>query len=75
MRRIQLYIDADIDDALSAEAARLSVSRSALVREAVRKSLGGCFDRGADAVDEIIGCLDIEAGDESIDDVVYGPGR
>lgn len=71
MRRIQLYIDADIDDALSAEAARLSVSRSALVREAVRAYL----DRAADAVDEIIGCLDIEAGDESIDNVVYEPGR
>lgn len=75
MRRIQLYIDADIDDALAAEAARLNVSRSALVREAVRASLGGCFDRGADAVDEIIGCLDIKAGDESIDDAVYGLGR
>lgn len=75
MRRIQLYIDADIDDALSAEAARLNVSRSALVREAVRASLGGYLDRGADAVDEIIGRLDIEAGDESIDNVVYELGR
>lgn len=75
MRRIQLYIDADIDDALSAEAARLNVSRSALVREAVRASLGGRFDRAADAVDQIIGRLDIEAGDERIDDAVYELGR
>ncbi len=67
-------MDEDTDDALTAEAARLGTSRSALAREAVRASLT-CFGESADAVDELIGCLDIDPGDDDIDTVVYGLGR
>ena len=73
MRRIQLYMDDDIDDALTAEAARLRTSRSALVRDAVRASLEGQLDRSPDAVDELVGSLDVEP-DDDIDSVVYGLG-
>ena len=74
MRRIQLYIDEGTDDALTAEAARLGTSRSALVRESVRASLT-CFGESADAVDDLIGCLDIDPDDNDVDAVVYGLGR
>ena len=71
MRRIQLYMDDELDDALSAEAARLGVSRSALVRDVVRVSLSAYFDAPADAVDDLIGRLDVDP-DNDIDSVVYG---
>ena len=74
MRRIQLYMDEDLDDALSAEAARLGTSRSALVRDAVRRSLSTDFRSSGDSVDELIGWLDVEP-DDDIDSVVYEPGR
>ena len=64
-------MDDDLDEALSAEAARLGTSRSALVRDAVRLSLNTYFDNPGDAVDELIGWLDVEP-DDDIDSVVYG---
>ena len=70
MRRIQLYMDKDTDEALTAEAARLGTSRSALARRAIQSSLT-YFGETADAADELIGCLDIDPGDSDIDTVVY----
>ena len=71
MRRIQLYVDEDVDDALTAKAAILGTSRSALVRDAVRASLGAHLDTVADAVDSLVGDLDIDP-DDDIDAVIYG---
>lgn len=71
MRRIQLYMDEELDDALSAEAAHRGVSRSALVRDAVRNSLAEVIGATSDPIDELIGWLDIDA-DDDIDAVVYG---
>ena len=71
MRRIQLYVDDEVDEALSAEAARLGTSRSALVRDAVRASLGSRLEVVADSVDELVGSLDVEP-DEDLDAVIYG---
>ncbi|WP_423919909.1 CopG family transcriptional regulator [Candidatus Poriferisodalis sp.] len=71
MRRIQLYIEPDIDDALSAVAARRGVSRSALVREAVRLALRG--DGGVlapDPLDALVGSIDV-APDDDLDAVIY----
>ncbi len=73
MRRIQLYIDDDLDDALSAEAARLGTSRSAVVRDTMRRSLSTSVDSLRDAVDEMIGWIDVEP-DDDIDSVIYEPG-
>ena len=71
MRRIQLYLDADVDDALTTQAAKLGTTRSALVRDAVRASLGADLHAVADPADDLIGCLDIEP-DDDIDAVIYG---
>lgn len=72
MKRIQLYMDDDLDDALSAKAFRLGISRSALVRDAVRLSLRADSGDPGDPVDELIGWLDVEPEDD-IDSVIYEP--
>ena len=71
MRRIQLYIDSDIDDALSAAAARRGLSRSALVRDAVRLTLAAEPGALADPLDELVGGVDVEP-DDDLDAVIYG---
>ena len=71
MRRIQLYLDEDIDDALSAAAARLGVSRSALVRNAVRSALGDGPEALTDPFDALVGSVDVEP-DDDLDAVIYG---
>ena len=73
MRRIQLYVDDDVDAALSTEAARRGTTRSALVREAVRVCLADRLDPSADPLDDLIGSLDV-APDRDLDAVIYGTG-
>lgn len=68
VKRLQIYIDEDLDDALAAEAARKKTSKAALIRELVRERLGGRARR--DPLDELVGDIDAEPGD--IDEVVYG---
>lgn len=70
MKRLQISIDEDLDDALAAEAVRRSTSKAALIREFVRDRLGP-RRQAADLMDTLVGDIDAEAGD--IDDVVYGP--
>ena len=74
MRRIQLYMDADIDDALTAAAATRGVSRSALMRDAVHALLESERPAGSDPVDALVGWLDVEP-DDDIDAVIYGYGE
>lgn len=71
MRRIQLYLDEDMDDALTAQAAKLGTTRSALVRDAVRTSLVADLQTATDPVDDLIGWLDVEP-DDDVDAVIYG---
>lgn len=40
MKRLQIYIDPDMDDALAQRARRERRSKAALIRDAVRRSLG-----------------------------------
>ena len=72
MRRIQLYVDDDVDRALSAEAARLGTSRSAVLRDAVRASLNDYFEDERDPIDELVGWLDDADPVDDIDAVIYG---
>ena len=69
VRRLQISIDEDLDDALAVEAARRKTSKAALIREFVRERLGG-RSPGADPMAALIGDIDAEAGD--IDQVIYG---
>lgn len=72
MRRIQIYIEEQLDEQLGSAAARAGVSKAALIREAVALRYGDSA-RLADPLDALVGALDVEAG--KVDDVVYGPGR
>lgn len=40
MKRLQIYIDEEMDDALAIQARRARTSKAALIREAVRRSIG-----------------------------------
>lgn len=69
MKRLQISIEEDLDEALAAEAARKRTSKAALIREYVRARLGGGGGR-KDPMAKLIGDIDEDAGD--IDEVVYG---
>lgn len=68
MKRLQISIEEDLDEALATEAARRETSKAALIREFVRDRLGTRPAR--DPMAALIGDIDDEAGD--IDEVVYG---
>ncbi len=71
MKRLQISIDEDLDDALAVEAARRRTSKAALIREFVRERLGRPAAMAQDPMMRLIGDIDDDAGD--IDEVVYGP--
>ena len=73
VRRIQLYLEDDIDEALSVAAARRGISRSALMRGAVRVALAAETEALADPLDTLVGSVDVEP-DDDLDAVIYGTG-
>ena len=73
MRRIQLYLEDDIDEALSVAAARRGISRSAMMRDAVRVALAAETEALADPLDGLVGSVDVEP-DDDLDVVIYGIG-
>lgn len=70
MRRIQVVIDAELDDRLEREAAARGLSKSALVREAVDRELSEPFDNG---LWKLAGMFPDAEPVESIDEYLYGP--
>jgi len=68
MKRLQIYIDEDLDDALASRARRTHTSKAALIREAVRRSMGD-QEPVLDPFREWIGGSD--AMPAPVDEVVY----
>ena len=70
MRRINIYIDEDLDDRAEQEARRRRTSKAALIRASLRAELGPRATR--DPLDELVGASDAEPVG-TIDSVIYGP--
>jgi len=69
MKRLQIYIDEDLDDALAIRARGAQTSKAALIREAVRRSLGDP-EPPVDPFRDWIGGSDADPA--PVDEVVYG---
>jgi Ribbon-helix-helix protein, copG family len=72
MRRVQIYIDEDLDDSLAREAAQRRLSKAAVIRERLASARSDGSSHNA-AEHEIVGWIEERLPDAgSIDDVVYG---
>lgn len=74
MKRLQIYLDEELDDRLAADALREGTSKAALIREAVATRYGE-KDQGAalppsDPLDALVAAIPGDAGD--IDALLYG---
>lgn len=68
MRRINIYIDDDLDRRADREARRRKISKAALIRQSLLAELGPASAR--DPIDSLVGLSDAEPiGD--IDSVIY----
>ncbi|TAK22605.1 MAG: ribbon-helix-helix protein, CopG family [Chloroflexota bacterium] len=69
VKRVQIYIEPEMDRALAAAAARERISKAALIRRYVAERIG--FPRvDSGTLDDLVGAYDEAPG--SIDEVVYG---
>ena len=68
MKRLQIYIDEDMDEALGSLALRERTSKAALIRQFVAEKLQR--GRRPDPLDSLVGVYDEKPG--PIDDLVYG---
>ena len=68
MKRLQIYIEEDLDEALATQAARQRTSKAALIRQFVAERLAS--RAAADPLDALVGRYAEAPG--SIDEVVYG---
>jgi hypothetical protein len=75
MKRLQIYIDEDVDAALAVRARRLGTSKAALIRQYVSERISG-REHSADPMERLIGFVEGTPDESaSIDDVVYGARR
>ena len=73
MKRLQIMIDEDLDDALGREARIGHTSKAALIREYVRDRLEPLPPIEEDPLWELVGAFEGDPGDSgSVADVVYG---
>lgn len=74
MRRIQIHIDEDLDDAAEREAARRGMSKAALIRESLAERLSVTQTPKEDPWEAMCGWLD-DGAVKDIDAVLYGAQR
>lgn len=67
VRRINVYIDEELDERTAREAARRGISKAALIRACLSAALGP----DADPIDGLVGVSDAEPADD-VDAIVYG---
>lgn len=70
MRRINIYIDDELDRRAQLEARKRRISKAALIRAGLIAEIG-LEDSAADAIDELVGLSDA-APSADIDAVIYG---
>jgi hypothetical protein len=72
MKRLQIHIEEELDDALAVEAMRQRTSKAALIREAVAERYAPPTGQ-AEALMRMAGMFEGSPNDSaSIDDIVYG---
>ena len=69
MKRMQILIDEDLEEALAREANARGTSKSALIREYVREKLGDTLPIEADPLGQMVGVDEFDP--EAVDEVVY----
>lgn len=72
MKRFQMMIEEDLDDALGREARREGVSKAELLRRYAREKLEPLPRIEDDPLWGMVGLYDGEVGEYDIDEVVYG---
>jgi hypothetical protein len=72
MKRLQIMIEEDLDEALEEQARKEHVSKAALIRRYVRERLRPLPPFEEDPLWDLVGMVEGEPGDSiSVDDVVY----
>lgn len=72
MKRLQIMIEEDLDEALEREAAREGASKAALIRRYVRERLKPLPPLEADPLWQMVGADEFEPVDD-VDEFLYGP--
>jgi Ribbon-helix-helix protein, copG family len=76
MRRLQIMIDEDLDEALARQAQEEGTSKAALIRRYVRERVKPVPSIQDDPLWELVGMVEGSPDDSaSVDEVVYGPKR
>jgi Ribbon-helix-helix protein, copG family len=76
MRRLQIMIDEDLDEALARQARQERTSKAALIRRYVRERIKPLPPIEEDSLWDIVGMVKGRPDDSAtVDDVVYGPKR
>jgi hypothetical protein len=76
VKRLQIMIEEELDEALASQAAEEGVSKAALIRRYVGERLRPLPPIEEDPIWDLVGMVKGSPGDSvSVDDVVYGPKR